>query len=322
MAIVIAGGAGFIGSHLVDFYVKHGKKVIVLDNLSTGKKANIEHHPAEKVEFHEVDIVSWDGLPGVLEEAEAVFNLAAVVGMFNVLENPIATLRANVRIADTLLEEVAKLRIRPPVLIASSSEVYGSRSDPMKESDSVSVADMNRAHASYAVSKLCNEATAEAWYKEEKVPVKVVRIFNTVGPRQTARYGMVLPRFVRQAVNGDPITIFSNGEQTRAFCDVRDMANLLHQVMFCEQASGEIVNVGSDNCISILQLAERVKKMAQSESILSFQSYEEVYGKEYMDMENRRPNLEKLKSLIAYRLHWTLEDTIRDTIDAVKAGLT
>lgn len=318
MTILIVGGAGFIGSHLVEFYLNLNKKVVAVDNLSTGKLDNISKHlENSNFKFYESDFLKWPDLNAVLENCEMVYDVAAMVGMFNVLERPIATLNVNINVTEHLLEAISKQQRMPPVVIASSSEVYGSRPEAMKETDSLLIETTSKAHANYPISKLCNEVAGLAYYKEKKVPAIIVRIFNTVGPRQSARYGMVLPRFIKQALNNEPITIFSDGQQTRAFCDVRDMCNILHQLSLTERSIGEIINVGSDKSITILKLADLVKDLTKSKSEMIFQDHEEVYGKEYINIQNRKPDLKKLNSIINYSQQWQLEDTIKDIIFSI-----
>lgn len=315
MTVLIVGGAGFIGSHLVDFYLKLNKKVIAVDDLRTGKLDNISEHLVNpNFKFYQADLLKWQDLDSVLKDCELVLNMAAMVGMFNVLEQPIATLDVNINITDRLLAAISKLKKMPRIVVASSSEVYGSSPEAMKETDSLLIETTSRAHANYPISKLCNEVAALAYFKERNVPAIVVRIFNTVGLRQSSRYGMVLPRFIKQALTNEPITIFADGKQTRAFCDVHDMCNILHQLTTSDKSIGQIINVGNDKSINILELANLVKTLTHSKSEMIFKSHEEVYGNEYINIQNRRPNLEKLNSIISYRPKWSLEDTINDFI--------
>ncbi|ARG99697.1 hypothetical protein B6V88_04290 [Legionella micdadei] len=313
MAILVTGGAGFIGSYLVDYYLNLNKEVIAIDNLSTGKFDNISKHLNHpNFTFYQSDLLNFPDLIPILENCELVYNMAAIVGMFNVLEHPIATLRININLTEHLLTAISRLKHKPPIVIASSSEVYGSKLSGMKESDKLILETTYKTHANYPVSKLCNELAGLAYYKEKQVPVVIVRIFNTVGPRQSSRYGMVVPRFVKQSLERKPITIFADGQQTRSFCDVRDMCHLLHQLAMTDKSVGEVVNVGSDKSISILNLANLVKDVTRSNSELIFQNYDEAYGKEYITIQNRKPNLKKLKSIIDYSLKWDLKETIKD----------
>ncbi|MBA2653204.1 MAG: NAD-dependent epimerase/dehydratase family protein [Tatlockia sp.] len=315
MAILIAGGAGFIGSHLIDYYLNLNQKVIAVDNLSTGRLDNIsKHFNHPNFEFHQTDLLTLSDLDCILENCELVYNVAAMVGMFNVLEKPIATLNVNINVTERLLSGISKLKRKPLIIIASSSEVYGSRPRAMKETDSLLIETTSKVHANYPISKLCNEVAGLAYYKEKQVPAIIVRIFNTIGPRQSSRYGMVVPRFINQAVNNQPLTIFAKGTQTRAFCDVRDMCNILHQLSMTDKSVGEIINVGSEKSISILGLADLVKEVVSSKSPLIFKNYNEVYGEGYINIQSRKPNLKKLKSIINYSLEWKLKDTIKDII--------
>lgn len=319
MTILIIGGAGFIGSHLVDYYLKLGEKIIVIDNLSTGKLSNIKAHQGKSnFTFYEADALEWPGLEDTLTHCDIIYDLAAVVGMFNVLEKPIATLHTNISITERLLSLVAGLKNKPLIIIASSSEVYGSSTTPMQETDSLSIQATNKSHASYPISKLCNEVMGMAYHKEKKIPVIILRIFNTIGPKQSARYGMVLPRFIQQALKNEPLTIFSNGKQTRTFCDVRDMCHMFHQLAISTKGIGEIINVGGEKAISIIELADKVKMITCSKSTYHFQSFAEVYGEDYINIEERAPNLNKLKSIINYERRWTLEATIDDMIDSMQ----
>lgn len=316
MKILILGGAGFIGSHLTDYHLFQNDTVIAVDNLNTGKLSNIHGHlDNPNFLFYQKNILDWDELGAVAAQSDIIYDLAAMVGMFNVIEHPIHTLQVNVNITQKLLEIIAQLSKKPKVVIASSSEVYGSKTSAMKEEDALITAATNRAHSSYPISKMCNEIAGIAYYKEKQLPVLIVRIFNTVGPRQSSRYGMVLPRFIKQALNHEPLTIFSDGLQTRCFCDVRDLCHILHQLTQTEKSVGEIVNVGNDKPISILDLAKLVIKITDSQSKMVFQTYEEVYGHDdYIDIEHRRPDLKKLQGMIDYHHQWTLEDTIQDII--------
>jgi UDP-glucose 4-epimerase len=316
MSILIVGGAGFIGSHLVDFYLNLNKTVIAVDNLTTGKLDNISQHLNNpNFKFYQADLLDWSDLDRVLDNCELIYDVAAVVGMFYILERPIATLNVNINLTERLLAAISKLKNKPTIIIASSSEVYGSKPSAMKETDVLQIETTQKAHSNYPISKLCNEVAGLAYYKEKQVPAIIVRIFNTVGPRQSARYGMVLPRFINQALNNEPITIFDDGQQTRSFADVRDVCNIFHQLAMTDKSVGEIINVGNDNATIIIELAELVKKLTQSASPFVFQKHDEVYGKEYINIQNRKPDLTKLKSLINFSMKWKLEDTIKDMID-------
>lgn len=319
MATLIVGGAGFIGSHLVDYHLGLGHKVIAVDNQSSGKISNLNKalkNPNFK--YYHSDLLTWPQLNDTLAECELVYNLAAVVGMFNVLHRPIDTLKINIHVTEKLLESIAAINNKTRIILASSSEVYGARHGAMKETDALLIEATNKSHATYPISKLCNEVAGMAYFKEKQLPVTSIRLFNTVGPRQCSRYGMVLPRFVKQALNDEPITIFSNGAQTRCFCDVRDVCSMLYQVTQTDTSIGEVLNLGNDQSITIMNLAKLVKQVTQSKSEFVFKQYDEVYGKEYIDIQNRKPDLAKLKLMINYSIKWQLEDSIKNIVTYIK----
>lgn len=316
MKVLVTGGGGFIGSHLVDYHLALNDFVFVIDNLSTGKFKNISEHIGNpNFSFYKADLSKCPDLEFILAQCDIVYDLAAVVGMFNIIEKPISTLHVNVDGTEKLLSTIAKFERKPLLVIASSSEVYGAKSTAMNENDALLIPSANKAHASYPVSKICNEIMGMAYFKEKKLPVIIARIFNTVGTRQSSRYGMVLPRFIRQSLRNEPLTIFSDGLQTRCFCDVRDLCKILHLLTQTEKSWGQIINVGNDKVISILDLAKLVIDLSQSNSGLKFQAYDDVYGKEYIEIPHRKPDLTKLKTLIDYSPKWTLENTIQDNIN-------
>lgn len=311
MAILITGGAGFIGSHLVDYYLNRQEKVIVVDDLSSGNKENVAaHFSNSNFTFFECDLLEWTELNDVLDECDTVIHLAAVVGMFNVLEHPLSTLQVNVAGTQRLLAAMAEQAQQPLLALASTSEVYGSRPGKMRETDKLSLEASNKLQASYPVSKLCNEVAAMTYHKSHGLPVIVMRLFNTVGARQSARYGMVLPRFIRQALENKPLTIFGDGLQTRSFCDVGNTCEIIHRLCQKDKAIGEIVNVGNDEETTILALAQRVKQLCQSSSEISFSPYASIYGEDYICIQNRRPDLAKLYSLIDFTPYKTLDEII------------
>jgi len=315
MNILITGGAGFIGSHLAKHHLSLNDNVVVVDNLSTGKLDNIKNlFENRNFSFYETDLLLWPDLYHNLAQCDVVYHMAAMVGMFNVIEHPIDTLNVNIHGVDRLLALVAKLDKKPQIVVASSSEVYGSKPKAMKENEMLLLEATNKAHASYPISKLCNEISAIAYYKEKNIPVIITRLFNTVGPNQSSRYGMVLPRFIKQALHNEPLTIFDNGLQTRCFCDVRDLCNMLDRLAQSKNSLGQIINVGNNKSISILDLAKLVIKKTKSKSQLKFQKFDDVYGPEYINIEHRKPDLTKLKTIIDYEPQWTLEHTINDII--------
>lgn len=316
MHVFISGGAGFIGSHLTEYHLNKGDKVHVLDNLSTGRLENLQpflDNPQFK--FSQNDVINWPDLSSAIAWADRVYHLAAVVGVQRVLEDPVRVMNTNMAGTERLLNTVDKSIWSPQVLLASSSEVYGfNDASPYSESDSLVFASGGRLRWSYALTKLADEYLGFAYHRGHKMDVKIVRLFNTVGPRQVGRYGMVLPRFVKQAVNNEAITVFGDGKQTRSFCDVRDTVVALDLLAGCDQAAGEVVNVGNDREISINYLADLVCERANSKSTISRLSYGEAYGEEFEDIRRRRPLLDKLKGYTGFKPKWTLEQTIDDLI--------
>ncbi|KTD37834.1 NAD-dependent epimerase/dehydratase family protein [Legionella oakridgensis] len=311
--ILITGGAGFLGSHLVDHYLAAGAHVTAIDNLSAGKLENvIAHKDNPRFTFIYADILTFKHLKELISEMDLVFDMAAVVGVFNVVKNPIKTLDVNVGILKKLLTVIAALKKKPVLIIASSSEVYGSSSHLMKETDPVGVASTKKNHASYSISKMYNEINAMAYYKQKGVPVIILRIFNTIGPRQRARYGMVVPTFVKQAMNNEPLTIFGDGLQTRSFCDVKDLCRQLYALIENPDSIGRIVNVGNRKEISILELAKLVKSITQSDSVFVFKDFNEVYGENYLKILHRQPDLKQIEQLIGYSCEWDISNAIQD----------
>lgn len=339
MHILITGGAGFIGSNLTEYHLAQGHQVHVIDDLSTGALENISSFMTNpKFHFDQDDMLSWDGLEKAVNWADRIYHLAAVVGVFRVLEDPVKVMAINIAATERLLRLAHLSSWRPQILIASTSEVYGhglqcqracaldksnlrdieARSkfmvkefredmEPMVGSSAVS-------RWNYAISKLADEALGISYAREYGSPITVGRFFNTIGPRQRGRYGMVVPRFIDQARSGKPITVFGDGTQMRSFCDVRDNITILDQLMNNEKSHGQIVNVGNNREISIIALAELVKALAGSSSVIDFIPYEKAYKEEFQETLCRKPCLDKLYSLIDYRPKWTLEDTIKDLL--------
>jgi UDP-glucose 4-epimerase len=318
MRILITGGAGFIGSHLAEAYLERGDEVYLLDDLSTGTLENIrhlqEHEPYRERLFVTIDTVLHDDTTQQLVgTCDIVVHLAAAVGVRYILDNPLASIVTNVRGAETILELCSKFKKK--VLIASTSEVYGMQNHaPLKETDYCVYGPSTKSRWSYAASKLIDEFTALAYYRTKKLPVVIVRLFNTVGPRQTWRYGMVLPRFVKQALEGQPITVYGDGTQTRTFTHVTDVAKVLVTLLDVPEAIGEVINVGGMEEVSILELAERVKARAESTSEIQLHPYSTVYPKDFEDMQRRVPSTDKLKRLIGYAPGMKLDQILDDTI--------
>jgi UDP-glucose 4-epimerase len=314
MHVFITGGAGFIGSHLVEYHLNKGDKVYVLDNLSTGCMDNITPYiPNPNFQYEIADILTWTHLTETVTWADRIYHLAAVVGVFRVLEDPVNVLATNIAGCERLLRAVASSKWHPEVLIASSSEVYGSSpKQPLSENDALIIKSAAHSRWSYTISKLADESFSLAYARKIAAKITIVRLFNTIGPRQTGRYGMVVPRFIQQAVKGEPITIYGDGTQTRSFCDVRDTVTKLDLLVSNEQSINDVINLGNDNEISINDLALLTKKLTQSNSPIQHLSYEEAYGEPIDETMRRKPCLKKLNTLIDYKNKWSLDDTILD----------
>jgi UDP-glucose 4-epimerase len=298
---LITGGAGFIGSHLTEALLRRGDEVLILDDLSTGSVENIRHLKThERFHYFFDSITNKQLLAELVDEADIVFHLAAAVGVRLIVESPVRTLETNVYGTQLVLDAASKKK--KLVVTASTSEVYG-KSDkvPFHEDADLVLGATTMGRWSYAASKALDEFLALSYWKERKLPVIVVRLFNTVGPRQIGRYGMVLPNFVRQALEGSPITIFGTGQQSRCFCDVRDTIESILRLIAKENAIGEVVNIGSDEEISIEGLARVVKQRTKSESPITYIPYDQAYEPGFEDMPRRVPALEKLQKLTGFR---------------------
>lgn len=321
MKVFITGGAGFIGSHLVDLHRNQGDDVTVIDNLSTGHIENIAHHldkPGFK--FHKGSVVDWPGLEKELLDADLVYHLAAVVGVKHVLECPKDVISVNITATDRILHIMGEAGSKSPILLASSSEVYGFNDKAaFDENDDLVLPSTDRLRWCYAVTKLTDEMLAFSANHQYGLKTIAVRLFNTVGPRQSARYGMVLPHFVEECVNNEAVTVYGDGDQTRSFSDVRDTVQMLAELAQSSDAYGHVVNVGNDQEISINDLAAMVKKQVESTSDIIHITYKEAYGTDFRDIDHRRPGLANLHSLIKYRPEFKLEDTIDDLIEFYKA---
>jgi len=308
--VLITGGAGFIGSHLAEALLAEGNEVLVLDDLSTGSIENvraIRSHPRFRIT---VDTIFNAPLTAeMIDEADLVVHLAAAVGVFQIIESPVRTIETNIRGTEIVLSNAAKKR--KPVLIASTSEVYGKSSRiPFSEDDDCVLGPSSRARWAYAASKLVDEFLALSYFKERKLPTIVVRLFNTVGPRQTGRYGMVLPRFVRQALDGGPLTVFGDGRQSRCFADVSDVVRALLLLLKEPRAYGQVFNLGSDREITIGDLARLVRDRANPAAPIEHVPYERAYEAGFEDMPRRVPDLRKISALIGFRPAVPLEETI------------
>jgi UDP-glucose 4-epimerase len=312
---LITGGAGFIGSHLSELLLADGWEVYALDDVSTGSLENIEHL-RENPNFHIVveSVLSPAVVSELVHKCDVVYHLAAAVGVRLIVEEPVHTLLTNIRGTETVLEYCARFGKR--VLVASTSEVYGDHRDeiPLVESARRTYGPTTARRWAYADSKAIDEFLALAYHDEKDLDCVIVRLFNTVGPRQTGQYGMVIPRFVGSALAGQPLEIYGDGNQTRCFCHVQDSIRALKDLMETEEISGEIFNVGSANRISILDLAKRVIAATESESDFSFIPYERVYGAGIEDMLHRIPSVDKIKDAIGWEPKFDLEQILADVI--------
>jgi nucleoside-diphosphate-sugar epimerase len=319
MRVLITGGAGFIGSHLAEAYVARGDEVFVIDDLSTGSLQNVAHLK-DRDGFHlTVDsVLNREALLHLVHGCDVVAHLAAAVGVRYIIEHPLSAIETNVRGTEIVLELAAKFQKK--VLIASTSEVYGKRNSvPFRETDDLTYGPTTHSRWSYACTKVLDEFMALAYWKAKRLPVVVARLFNAVGPRQTGRYGMVVPRFVSQALAGEPITVYGDGKQTRCFTYVKDTTEALVRLMDCREAEGEVVNVGSDDEITIEQLAHQVAILANSSSELRLIPYAAVYPTDFEDMQRRVPALDKLERLTGLQPRTPLDTILQSVIDYQRA---
>jgi len=302
MVSLITGGAGFIGSHLAEALLSRGERVIILDDLSTGSVENLRHLRADGALRCIFDsVMNRHLLAEVVDESDVVYHLAAAVGVRRIIESPVRTIETNVKGTELVLETAAKKR--KPVFIASTSEVYGKNNKvPFCEDDDTTLGPTVKSRWSYASSKALDEFLALAYWKEKKLPAVIGRLFNTVGPRQTGRYGMVLPTFVSQALEGQPLTVYGSGKQSRCFGYVGDAVQAIVKLMETDRAVGEVVNIGNDEEISIEGLAELVKERIGSASPLQYIPYDQAYEPGFEDMARRVPSVEKLVQLTGFRL--------------------
>ncbi|MBN1825596.1 MAG: GDP-mannose 4,6-dehydratase [Candidatus Eisenbacteria bacterium] len=311
---LITGGAGFIGSHLADRLLADGEQVTIVDDLSTGSFENIAHledHPRFR---YVIDtIMNEDMMAKLVDEVDTVYHLAAAVGVTYVIENILKSIQINIRGTEIVFEQAN--RAKKKVVLFSTSEVYGkSNSLPFSEEQDRLMGSTTINRWSYAATKALDEMLALAYYREKKVPVVVVRCFNTCGPRQTGQYGMVLPRFAKQALLGQPLTVFGDGKQSRCFSSVFDIVDGVTALARADQAVGRIFNIGSDKEISIESLAERVKELAGSNSIIDYLPYEKAYEQGFEDMRRRVPDLTRIHEAIGYEPKVGLDELILSVI--------
>ena len=315
MKVLITGGAGFIGSHLVERLLGRGDEVHILDDLSTGSIENIagiKNHP--NLTYHIDTIRNYRLTAELVDTCDIIYHLAAAVGVRLIVESPVNTIETNIRGTDIVLSLAAKKRKR--VLITSTSEVYGKRNRvPFSEDDDLVMGPTSKGRWSYACSKAIDEFLAIAYWKEKRVPTVIARLFNTVGPRQTGRYGMVIPTFVQQALTGQDLTIFGDGSQTRCFTHVSDVIGALIAIAEHPNAVGEVYNIGSNHEITILDLAKKIREMVGSESEIVFVPYDEAYEEGFEDMLRRVPDISKISALTGYNPRIGLDGILESVIE-------
>lgn len=315
MKCLITGGSGFIGSHLAEALLRHGHRVVVIDDLSTGSCENIAHLKVKQHFSYVIDtIFNRNLLAELVDNCDVVFHLAAAVGVKLIVESPVRTIETNIKGTELVLEMAAKKKRK--VLIASTSEVYGKSNKVMfTEDDDLIMGPTYRARWSYAASKAIDEFLGLAYYREKRLPVVVVRLFNTVGPRQTGQYGMVIPRFVEQALTEQPITVYGSGQQVRSFTWVGDVTEALVKLAETDAAVGEIFNLGHREKITVLALAQLVKELTHSSSSIELVTYEAAYGKGFEDMMYRLPDISKAEKIIGYRPTKSLHEILDSVIE-------
>ncbi|MBA3241801.1 MAG: GDP-mannose 4,6-dehydratase [Acidobacteria bacterium] len=315
MRVLITGGAGFIGSHLSDAYLERGDEVFIIDDLSTGSIDNVAHLKGHARFHYTIDSVHNQPLVAeLIDQCDVVFHLAAAVGVKLIVESPVRTIETNVRGTEVVLKQANKKKKK--VLVASTSEVYGLSNDvPFREDGNLVMGATTKGRWSYACSKAIDEFLALAYWREKKLPTVVVRLFNTVGPRQTGQYGMVIPTFVKQALAGRPITVYGDGSQTRCFGFVKDIVGALVKLMDNEEAVGQVYNIGSNEEVSIMGLAERVKDLTGSKSEIVRVPYDEAYEEGFEDMPRRVPDISKIGALVGFKPTMALDGILQSVIE-------
>ena len=310
MRVFITGGAGFIGSHLADHYVNAGHQVTLLDNFSTGSKANIAHL-AGKVSTIDGDIRNVELIDQLTKDSDLVLHMAAALGVNTILESPLESMSTNISGSEVVLNAAAKYNKR--IIIASTSEIYGKNpKQPLQETDDRVVGAPQKIRWTYSDAKAIEEAMAFALHQEKKLPVTTVRLFNTVGPRQTGRYGMVVPRFVQAALKNEPITIYGNGTQSRVFCHVQDAVQAIATMAATEATIGDVYNVGGTGEVTIKQLAEQVLAITNSHSAITYTPYSTAYPAGFEDIQRRVPDISKVKATINWAPTKDLAQIISD----------
>ena len=310
MKYLITGGAGFIGSYLAEKLTARGDEVVIFDNLSTGSTVNLSGIQ-KKVTFQEGNILDKAEIHKLVSESDYVVHLAAALGVFNIVNKPLESLKTNLQGSEIVLEACDKYR--KPVLIASTSEIYGKNDKvPLNEEDDRIIGHPLKSRWSYSEAKAVDESLAYFYYLENKLPIRIVRFFNTVGPRQVGHYGMVLPRFVSAALKNEPLSVYGSGDQIRCFCHVDDAVRALLLVMDSEKAIGEVFNVGNNQQISILELAKKVIEITGSTSAVEKIAYEKAYPEGFEDMQRRVPDISKIKQVLGWVPEINLDQIIKD----------
>lgn len=310
MRYLITGGAGFIGSHLAEALLAEGHQVTIIDDLSTGRFENIAHLRGQPGFRFAIDTITNEiVLDRLASECDAICHLAAAVGVDLIVRRPVYTIQNNVMGTEAVLR--AAVRYRVPVLIASTSEVYGKGARvPFQEDDDVVLGPTSRSRWAYAASKMIDEFLGLAYHREVGLPVVIARLFNTIGPRQTGRYGMVVPRFVQQALRGEPITVYGDGQQSRCFCDVADVVRAIQGLMRHPDAVGRVFNVGSTEEVTIEALAHRVKAVTESSSPIVYVPYDQAYAPGFEDMRRRVPDISRIQALLGWTPRIPLDETL------------
>jgi UDP-glucose 4-epimerase len=319
---LITGGAGFVGSHLAEALLAQGTAVEIIDDLSTGSIDNIAHLKNDPNFSYVLETaMNRQVMLELIDRADVVFHLAAAVGVQLIVDEPVRTIETNIKISELVLELAA--RKKKPVLLVSTSEVYGKlERQKFNEEDDLVLGATSRSRWCYAASKIIDEFLARAYFVEKKLPTVVVRLFNTIGPRQTGQYGMVVPRFVRQALSGDPITVYGDGSQQRSFTWVGDVVEALIQIIRHPKAWGEVFNIGHISEISMLELANMVKQMTDSDSEVVFVPYDEAYEAGFEDMQRRLPDLTRIQEFIGYQPSLDLPDMLEKIIAHYRTAQT
>ena len=310
MKYLITGGAGFIGSHLVEKLILRGDSVVVFDNLSTGGLDNLAEIKG-KVEFIQGTILDRDKVNNLVSESDTVVHLAASLGVFNIINNPLESLITNLNGSGIVIESAAMHK--KPLMIASTSEVYGKNiKDALKETDDRIIGHPLKSRWSYSEAKAVDESLAYFYYLENQLPIRIVRFFNTVGPRQVGHYGMVVPRFVSAALNNEPLSVYGSGDQIRCFCHVDDAVRAMLLVMDSDKAVGEVFNVGNNQEVSIMELARKVIELTGSTSSIEKIAYENAYPEGFEDMQRRVPDISKIKQVLGWTPEINLDQIIKD----------